>query len=200
MSSITEQVIERLKELRDQMRYYGLLMGGALVLIELLQYWQHNHMSISSGMLILVFKVTTMFVIANNVVKRIKPEFFKGGLTYSQSFSLIFRLFIYGSLLVGLYSFVLNKWIAPEHLSTVLENSVASIRSYIATAQVPEMQMEYIEEIIEKVEESPIPSPLSAMWNQMWSYIVWGAFVGVILSFFTRDKDIRPFTENTAVQ
>lgn len=200
MSSATEQVIERLKELRDQMRYYGLIMGGALVVIEIMQYWQYNHMSISGVMLIFVFKVTTMFVIANTIVKRIKPEFFKGGLTYSQSFSLIFRLFIYGSLLVGLYSFVLNKWIAPDHLSTVLENSIASIRSYIETAQVPEIQMAEIEEFMETVEKRPIPSPLSAMWNQMWLYIIWGAFIGLILSFFTRDKDIKPFAENTAVQ
>lgn len=200
MSSATEQIIERLKELRDQMRYYGLIMGGILVFIEILQYWQHNNMTISNGILIFVFKIVTMFVVSNAIVKRVKPEFFKRGMTYSQSFSLIFRLFIYGSLLVGLFSYVLNQWIAPDHLANVLQNSVASIKMYLETAQVPQVQVEYIEEIVEQIEESPIPTPLAAMWNQMWSYIVWGAFVGLILSIFTRDKDNASFAKNASAE
>lgn len=193
MSLLTEQVIAHLKALRDQTRYYGLIMGGALILIELMQYWQHDNLSFASASYLLIFKVATLFIVAYHLIKKIKVEFFKTGMSYAQSFSIIFRLFLYGALLVGLFSFILNKWLAPNYLAEVLQNSTEMIRSYLDQAQLPSAQLEYAEGFIEDMEDSPLPTPLATMWSLMWSYMIWGAFVGAILSFFTRDKDINPF-------
>lgn len=195
MSSLTDQIVERLKELRDQTRYYGLMMGAALILIELAQYWQHDRLSVTSAAFLILFKVGIMFIVARHLVLKLKAEFFKTGMSYGQSFSIIFRLFLYGSLLVGLFSFVLNKWLAPDYLSEVLANSIEMLRTYIDQAQLATAQADYIDTFIEDLEESPIPSPLATMWSLMWSYMIWGAVVGAILSIFTRDKDINPFAE-----
>lgn len=195
MSSLTDQIIERLKELRDQTRYYGLIMGGTLIAIEIVQYWQHNSISFSSASFLFIFKVATMFIVARYLVNKIKEEFFKTGMSYGQSFTIIFRLFLYGSLLVGLFSFILNKWLAPDYLSEVLAKSTEMIRSYIDQAQLATSQADYVESFIEDLEESAIPTPLATMWSLMWSYMIWGAFIGAILSIFTRDKDISPFAQ-----
>jgi len=195
MSTLTDQIIERLKELRDQTRYYGLIMGAALIAIELMQFWQHNSMTLLSMSIFFFVKIAILFLVSYQLVNKIKIEFFKTGMSYGQSFSIIFRLFLYGSLLVGLFSFILNKWLAPNYLSEVLAHSIEMIQAYIDKAQIPSAQIEYLDTIIEDLEDSPIPSPLDTMWSQMWSYMVWGAFTGAILSLFTRDKDIIPFTK-----
>ena len=195
MSSLPEQIVARLKELRDQTRYYGLIMGGALVAVELIQYWQHNTISVTSAFILLGIKIVTLFTVAYHLTKKIKGEFFKTGMSYGQSFSIIFRLFLYGSLIVGLFSFILNRWLAPEYLSEVLSHSMNTLRSYVDQAQLPTAQADYVEDIIEGFEETPTPSPLSAMWGLMWSYLFWGLFTGAIISFFTRDKDINPFAQ-----
>ena len=195
MSSLTEQVIERLKELRDQTRYYGLIMGAALIVIELLQFVQHNSISIASASLLLIFKIATSFIVARYLLLKIKAEFFKTGMSYGQSFMIIFRLFLYGSLLVGIFSFTLNKWLAPNHLAEVLDRTVEFIKSYIDQVELPTAQVDYIDTIIEDLEDSPITTPQATMWSLMWSYMIWGAIVGAILSIFTRDKDINPFAE-----
>ncbi|MDA3854511.1 MAG: DUF4199 domain-containing protein [Bacteroidales bacterium] len=195
MSSLTNQIIERMKELRDQTRHYGLIMGGTLITLELAQYWQHNSISIASASFLFIFKVATMFIVARYLVTKIKEEFFKTGMSYGQSFSIIFRLFLYGSLLAGLFSFILNKWLAPDYLSEVLAKSIEMLKSYIDQAQLPTAQADYVDTFIEDLEESPIPSPLTTMWSLMWSYMIWGAFVGAILSIFTRDKDINPLAQ-----
>lgn len=195
MSSFPDQIIERLKELRDRTRYYGLMMGAALILVELMQFWQHDNISIYTGFILFIFKIATLFFVAHYLVKKLKAEFYQTGMSYTQSFSIIFRLFVYGSLLVGLFSFVLNRWLAPEYISEVLSNSLATVKSYIDQAQLTSSQVDYIDEFIEELEERPTPTPLATMWNLMWSYLIWGAFVGAIVSIFTRDKDITPFSQ-----
>lgn len=193
MSSLTEQILSRLKELRDQMRYYGLIMGGALILVELVQYMMHNNITLGNLMLLLLFKLATMFIVSKHLVERVKGEFFKTGMSYAQAFSVNFRLFLYGSLLVGLFSFVLNQWLAPNYQTEVVENTMEYMHHYIERFNIPESQQAYIEDMLEQVEEAPRPSSLSAMWGVMRGYLVWGALVGFILSFFMRDKDLTPF-------
>lgn len=200
MSTPAEQIIERLKELRDQIRYYGLILGGALVFIELMQFWQRNTMSIASTSFLFVIKLVTVFGATHLIIKRMKPTYFKKGLTYLQSFSLTMRLFLYASLLVGMFTFILNRWIEPEYLTIILENSVNTLRDYIAQAQLPTGQADYIESFIEEIEESPVPTPLTAMWGQMWSYIWWGVFVGLIISFFTKEKAIPQTNTSEDIQ
>ncbi len=199
MSSITDQIISRLKELRDQMRSYGLIMGAALIFIELVQFMMHNNITALSLFLIFVVKVATMFIVSYQIVKRIKSEFFTTGMSYAQAFSVNFRLFVYGSLLVGVFSFVLHRWLAPNYQAEVIENTMNYMQGYLERFDLPETQMGYIEDMVEEIEEAPVPSPLSAMWGIMWGYLVWGAIVGFILSFFTRDKDVTPYgkVENT---
>lgn len=195
MSSLSNQLIERLKDLRDTTRYYGLIMGAALVLIELVQFWQHNNISVFTGFIIFTFKVVTLFIVATYLVKKIKYEFYKTGMSYGQAFSIVFRLFLYASLIVGIFYFILTRWLATDYLSEVLANSVETIRSYIDDAALSSSQADYIENFIEEIEERPVPTPLAAMWSIMWSYLVWGVIVGSILSIFVRDKDITPFAQ-----
>lgn len=192
--NITEQLIERLKQMRDQIRYYGLILGGIFIFIDLLQFLQHNNITIIVGFLFVVLKITLLFVGASQIVKRIKKEFFTTGMTYSQSFSLIMRLFIYASLLVGIFNFVLNSWIAPDYMTETVNNTVEFIRNHIDGGNMLSVQKEYFEDFIEKIEEAPIATPLEAMWSQMWSYVCWGVFVSIILSFHFRDKDINPLS------
>lgn len=193
MSTFTEQLIERLKELRDQIRYYGIIMGATFVGIELIAYFVQTHISILNSMLFMVIKIFSLFFVSRYIIRKIKPEFFKRGMSYSQSFSLIFRLFLYGSLFVGLYAFVLNQWINPDHQIEVIENVTTYAQNQIDKADIPDAQLEMIEERFEEMREQAILSPLQAMWNSIWSYLSWGIFVGLILSIFTRDKDITPF-------
>ena len=182
MSSITDQIIERLKELRDQVRYYGLIMGGIFIGIELISYYIQYHPSIVGGFLLFIIKVSLLFISSRIIVKRIKPEFFKLGMSYMQSFSLIFRLFLYGALLVGIYTFVLSQWINPDYHAEVRELTTSHFQSYFENADIPEAQSEAIiealEERFETIEEIPLPTPLQAMWGQIWAYMFWGIFVG----------------------
>ena len=193
MSSLSDQIIARLKELREQMRYYGLIMGGALILIELLQFIMHNSVTLGNMFILMIIKITIMFVVSNQLVKRIKGEFFKTGMTYGQAFSVIFRLFLYASILVGIFSFVLNQWLAPNYQAEFVSNTMDYLQAYMARFSVPEAQLEYIEEMIEEIKDTPSPTPQSTMWGIMWAYLVWGAIVSFILSFSKRDKDISPF-------
>ena len=194
MSSVPEQIIERLKELRDQIRYYGLYLGAALILVELVQFWQHNSISIGGAVFLFFFKIAVLFATCYWIIQQIKPAFFKRGMSYLQSFSLIMRLFLYATLFLGIFSFILYRWLAPNYLTEVLENSIKTIQSYMDAAQLPSAQETYIENLIEDLEDAPVPSAISAMWAQMWAYITWGIFVSLILSLFTRDKNINPFT------
>lgn len=196
MSSVTEQIIERLKELRDQIRYYGLIMGGTLIGIELMAYFVQTHISVLNSILFFFIKITALFLVSRYIIKKIKPEFFKKGMSYSQSFSLIFRLFLYGSLFVGIYSFALNQWVNPEHQTEVINNVTTYFQSYVENAGIPDAQLEMFEERFDEMKEQAILTPLQAMWNSIWSYITWGLFVGLTLSIFTRDKDLTPFSED----
>lgn len=197
--NITQKIIEQLRELRDKIRYYGLVMGGILIFIDVLQYWQHNNITIATTSFLFFFKIAILFIATYQITKRIKASFFSAGMSYAQSFSLIMRLFLYASLLTGIFNFVLNRWIAPDYMSEVLHNSISMLKGYIDQANLPSMQEEYIDEFIDKIEDSPVPTPLSAMWSQMWSYIIWGVFVGFILSFFLRDKNINPLMQQEEI-
>lgn len=191
MSSITEQIIERLKELRDQIRHYGLIMGAAFIVIESIKYMMLNHLSIGNSFLLFLIKTGILFYVSTWVINKIKPNFFKTGLSYTQSFSLIMRLFLYGILLLGIFCYILYRWIDPEYLSKLLNNTTELIRNYVNNAGLPDSQLDVIENYIEDFEENPIPTPLQAMWSVMWSYITSGFFVALILSMFTRDKNIE---------
>ncbi len=191
MSSVTEQIIERLKELRDQIRHYGLIMGGAFIVIEIIQYMMLDHFSIGNSILLFLMKTGILFYVSIWIINKIKPEFFKTGMSYTQSFSLILRLFLYGSLLLGIFCYVLYRWIDPEYLSKLLSNTIEFFRNYINNAGLPDSQLDLIENYIEDFEEQPTPTPLQAMWSQMWSYITSGFFVALIVSIFTRDKNIE---------
>ncbi len=193
--NITQQLIERLKEMRDQIRYYGLVLGGIFIAIDVLQYAIHNNLTVMMAFLFSIFKIATLFIAASQIIKRIKKAFFTTGMTYAQSFSLIIKLFLYASLLAGIFNFVLNRWLAPDYLSEVMHNTVESYRNYIDNAGLSSAQGNIIENFIETLEDSPTPTPVSAMWAQMWAYILWGLFIGFILSFFFRDKDVTPFDQ-----
>lgn len=196
MSSITNQIIERLKELRDQLRVYGLVMGGTLIGIELMFYYVTSHFTIGNIMLFFLIKIGLLFYVSYYIVKKLKPVFFKKGMNYSQSFSLIFRLFLYGALFAGLYTFVLNQWVNPEHQAELIQNTSSYVENIIADAGLSDTQMDMFEDRLEDLDEITLPTAQQAMWNRIWHYIVWGAFVGLILSAFTRDKDINPFSDD----
>ena len=193
MSSFPEQIIERLKELRDQIRYYGLILGGTLIGLEIIFFFIQSNISILNILLFFVVKVGALFIVSSFIVKKIKPEFFKRGMSYPQSFSLILRLFLYGALFLGIYTFVFNQWIHPNYQSEVMENTISYFQSYVENVDIPNAQLELFEDRIEDMKEQPTATPLQAMWGQIWSYITWGIIVGLILSIFTRDKNITPF-------
>lgn len=193
MSLLTDEIIERLKDLRDQTRYYGLGMGGTLVSIELVQYLHHDNITVSSAFIFLFFKIATLLFVTYKLTLKLKDEFFKTGMTYFQSLSIGFRLFLYGSMIVGIFSFILNKWIAPEYISEMLNNSTTTLQSYTEKAELTAEQGEYVNEFIEQLEGAETPTTLSSMWGLMWSYLFWGACIAAIISIFTRDKNATPF-------
>ena len=195
MSTLTEQILARLKELQEQMRHYGLIMGGALVFVELMQYWMYSDIT-SRGIITFTFlKIAIVFLVSIILVKRIRGEFFKRGMSYLQCFSIIFRLFIYGALFAGLFVFVLNNWIAPEFQAKTTEGMVAFLENNIQTLQLPAEQLKTIENMIDEIAEAPAISASTIMWSKMWSYITLGGFVAFILSFFLKDsKKIKDTT------
>lgn len=193
MNTPNERLVQQLKEIREQIQYYGLVLGACFILIELFQYWMKDNLSMSGIMLLMLLKISTVFGATYYIVKNIKKNYFKKGITYAQCFSLILRLFLYGSLLAGIFSFVLNRWICPDYFNILLENTVTLLQSYWDTNVVTAEQTEYFNEIIEPMKEAQSPSALQSMWNQIWSYTTLGAFVGIILSFFLRDKNVPPF-------
>lgn len=196
MSTSEEKLIERLKEIRDQIRYFGLILGGLFILLELVQYWQHDNMTMGGTIFLFLLRLAVLFGATSYIVKHIKLNYFKTGLTYGQSFSIVFRLFLYASLIVGTFTFVLNRWIDPDYLSVLMENSISTLKGYWESVVATDAQTEYFNDLIEQMEETPSISPLQDMWNKIWSYTTWGIFVAAILSLFLRDKQ----TTITSVQ
>ena len=186
-----EQILARLKELQEQMRYYGLIMGGALILTELLQYWLYDSITYSNILTFALLKILIVFFASVYLTKRIKKEFFKNGINYMQCFSIIFRLFMYGAILAGIFVFILNNWIDAEFQARTMDGLIVFLESNIEMMQLPEAQMNQIENMINTAKEAPIPTAAAVMWNKMWSYLSLGAFVAFILSFFMRNATPR---------
>ncbi len=200
METISRETIERLLAMRNRLRYFGLVLGGALIFVELLKYWQRNNDSLSSVPLLFVFKAAVIFMITFQILKYLKGDFFSSGIAYGQAFSLVFRLFLYASLLVGLFSFALHRWWAPGYFSEMINTSVSMLsqlqekaETLFALKQIPQdivqSQQKAMQGAIDTLQNTPTPTPLHAMWGTMWSYILWGSFAGFILSFFVRDKN-----------
>ncbi len=197
MSTLTEQILARLKELQNQMRHYGLLMGGALVFVELLQYLMYKNITSSSILIFSILKIIIVFTISTLLTKRVRDDFFKKGMSYLQCFSIIFRLFLYGSLFAGLFVFVLNNWIDPELQAKTTEGIIFFLENNIETLQLPAEQLSPIQNMIDEISDTPTLSASTIMWSKMWSYITLGGFVAFILSFFL--KDSNEIKDNTII-
>lgn len=197
MSTLTEQILARLKELQNQMRHYGLLMGGALVFVELLQYLMCKNITSSSILIFSILKIIIVFTISTLLTKRVRDDFFKKGMSYLQCFSIIFRLFLYGSLFAGLFVFVLNNWIDPELQAKTTEGIIFFLENNIETLQLPAEQLSPIQNMIDEISDTPTLSASTIMWSKMWSYITLGGFVAFILSFFL--KDSNEIKDNTII-
>lgn len=187
-----EQILERLTAIRDQARYYGLILGGTLIFIELLSYWQHDNLTASSIFLFSVFKIAVIFTVTYHIVKRIKETIFTEGVDYKQLVTLIFRLFFYASLVVGVFTFILNRWIDPEYMTILHDKTLNLMQTNLDSPNMLENYRDFFEEIMVDIKETPIPTPIVIMWNTMWSYTMWGVFVGLVLSFFLKDKKSLP--------
>lgn len=192
MSTSPEQILERLTAIRDQARYYGLILGGILIFIELLSYWQHDTLTTATILLFPVFKIVVIFMSTYHIVKRIKESIFSEGVDYKQLVTLIFRLFFYASLVVGVFTFILNRWIDPEYMSTLLDNTLNLMQTNMDSTDMLESHRQYFDSLMEELTANPTPTPIVTMWNTMWSYTMWGVFVGLVLSFFLKDKKSLP--------
>lgn len=166
---------------------YAILMGGMLVSVDLLGYLLGAYNGFLSQSLSLVIYIYCLYFFC----VKYREEHQGGFITYWQGVFFITGLSFFASMILGLFTYILMKYIDPDLFHQLMEEIESNyVMIFDQNEGVLSNQMQ--ETLIENVRKI---RPMDLWSSKMSSYLIGGFFVALIMSFFTRRINTDPFHE-----
>lgn len=158
----------------------GLLLFATLVLGWLFRL-EIDHSAVSSFLSFAVIGYCVFFF-----AKRRAKSFEKEGFSYSQSFTYILAMALFGGFVMGGGYYLMNNFIAKEYYAEIFELGVTA-----ATEQFTDENLEAGIDMARKLMNSPVVVILSSIFN----VLIYSCFLGLIASVFIK-RPPMPSNEN----
>ncbi|QZT35548.1 DUF4199 domain-containing protein [Halosquirtibacter xylanolyticus] len=166
---------------------YAMVLGGALVALELVSYLLGGFNNWITTVLSLFVYVYSMY----HFSVKYREEQLNGVMSYWRSVQFMITLSFLASMILGLFDFILMKYIDPDLLIKMIKEAESN---YVTLFD------KYNELFDDKMKDVLIDnirkiSPMDIWKSKMSNYIFGGLFLGLLMSFFTRRVNSDPFHE-----
>lgn len=163
----------------NQAAQYGLILGGALSLIIVVSVLLR--LDINNPYLTSIVQYAVMVIALNTFCRRRGAELSPDAFTYGQNMSFILSIMIFTGIIVGVVTFIMHQFIAPNYYREVLEMAVekSAEEGNIITDQELEATL------------SIMRRPIIMVFSGMFGMILNGGFIGIFVAIFTRRKAIE---------
>jgi len=158
--------------------YYGMIIGGAMIVFSLILFLLDLHMNKS------VTWISYLILAAGMVWGTIeyRKKYSNGFLTYGKAFLSCFWIGLFAGVLASVYLYVFVQFIHPGFISEILDQTRASIAE-----SRPEMTEEQIEQAVE-ISAKFMSAPMMAIWGTV-TYAAISAIIGLIAAIFLKKED-----------
>ncbi len=161
---------------------YGAVMIAPMVLMSLLIWIFNLGQNKAIGWIsILVFLVTIFFV-----QKHFRDNVNEGLISYGKLYGKTLIMLLLGAVMMGIYTYIFYKWIAPEELTKMLD----MVKMQLYEQELPESQIKMAYEYNEKY----IMIPGSMAFFSVITTVFQGAVIALITGIFVKKK-ADSFTE-----
>lgn len=99
------------------------------------------------------------------------------GFSYGRSLGFVLAMMIFTGFIAGIYSFVVNRFVAPETVEQTVDQMMLQVESF------------YSQEMLDKMTSmmrGMMTNPIAQILSNIFSYGIMGGLVGLLTSVFTR--------------
>lgn len=155
---------------------YGTVMIAPMILMSLIIWIFNLGQNKSIGWIsILVFIITIFFV-----QKHFRDNVYDGFISYGKLYGKTLLMLLFGAVIMGIYTYVFYKWIAPEELTKMLD----MVKIQLYEQELPESQLKQAYEYNEKY----IMIPGSMAFFSVITTVFQGVIIALITGIFVKKK------------
>jgi len=161
--------------------FYALIVISIQLLIWATALLERSGLFTSFLILFLQLGILVYFLIY--CTKKYRDVNLGGRITFGQAFVYALLIVVCSSIITGLYSYILNKYIDPDYTQRLITSMQEKTYQFMANQGVPEDQ---IEEAMIKFEEQPVQTPLETLKSAIMSGVIGGSIVSLITSLIVK--------------
>jgi hypothetical protein len=181
-TAIENKPVTHTKELFKNALFYGLMLAGAMILLDLLSYtFDFSSLGMFFGffMLILIFAIYIGFFVWAG--RTYRNKFYNGYISYSKAFVFCLLMAVVSVLVLALYNYLFYSFFDPERAANEANKAIAMIEenSYIPD----EKKEEVIQGMMEKM------TTASIVTSTLIRSFILSVILGAISALFIRKKE-----------
>lgn len=155
----------------------GLILGGSLVAIVIISIITRMDMSMPYASSIAQHLI--MIVLLMQFCKKRGAKYGAAGFGYGQNMNFILATMLFTGIIVGISTFILQQYIAPEYYKEVV--AMALEQNSISSSQVTSNAQELLDTAM-----AMMRNPVLVVLSGMFGMLINGGFIGIFVAIFTR--------------
>ncbi|HNW88975.1 MAG TPA: DUF4199 domain-containing protein [Bacteroidales bacterium] len=179
---IENHPVNNTKELFRNALMYGLMLGGVMILIDLLMYtFDLSGLGIFVGLLVTLLTIVIYFVFFIRGGRSFRDKFNNGHINYGIAFLFCVIMAIVSTLILTLYYYLFYNFFDPER---AINEGQRAMEMIAQNDNIPDEQKEEImQSLLDKAETNNI------VVRSLISNSIFSVFVGAISALFVRKKE-----------
>lgn len=179
---VENQPVNNTKELFRNALMYGLMLGGVMILIDLLMYtFDLSGLGIFVGLLVSVITIAIYFVFFIRGGRAFRDKFNNGHINYGKAFLFCVIMAIASTLILTLYYYLFYNFFDPER---AINEGQRAMEMIAENENIPDEQKEEImQSLLDKAETNNI------VMRSLISNSIFSIFIGAISALFVRKKE-----------